>query len=155
MPLSRRTEGGSTEPASRTGRLYDGAAAMLEAVASLGPRVIVLTAKPQKFTDRIVDHYGLRGVLAGAFGPTLDGSLDDKRHLLAHVIERTGLDPSRAAVVGDRHTDMAAAVAHGALPVGVTWGYGTREELLASGARVLCATPAEVVDCFRRTVPRQ
>ncbi len=138
-------------------RLYEGAVEMLEAVAKTAARVLVLTAKPQKFTDRIVAHYGLDRVVAGAFGPTLDGSLDDKRRLLAHVIERTGIDPRRAAVVGDRHTDMAAAVAHGALPVGVTWGYGTAEELLSAGARVLCASPSEVAAAlgFRRTVPRQ
>jgi phosphoglycolate phosphatase len=126
--------------------LYEGALDMLAAVARTAARVLVLTAKPQKFTDRIVEHYGLDRVIAGAFGPTLDGKLDDKRVLLAHVIEKTGLDPTRAAVVGDRHTDMAAAVTHGALPIGVTWGYGSAEELLTAGARFLCATPPEVVE---------
>jgi phosphoglycolate phosphatase len=126
-------------------RLYDGALDMLDAVARTAARVLVLTAKPQKFTDRIVAHFGLDRVIAGAYGPTLDGTLDDKRVLLAHVIEKTGLDPTRAAVVGDRHTDMAAAVTHGALPVGVTWGYGSAEELLGAGAKFLCATPPDVV----------
>lgn len=126
-------------------RLYDGVLAMLEAVRALGVAVLVATAKPQTFTDRIVAHYGLDAHLDGAFGPTLDGSLDDKRRLLAHVRERTGFRPEAAAMVGDRENDVVAALAHGVLPVGVLWGYGSADELTSAGAAHLCARPEDVV----------
>lgn len=127
------------------GRLYDGVLAMLEAVGALGARVLIATAKPQKFTDRIVAHFGLDRVVEAAFGPTLDGSLDDKRRLVAHMIERTGLRPAHAALVGDRHTDVVAATTHGMLPVGITWGFGSREELTDAGATIVVDRPDEVV----------
>jgi phosphoglycolate phosphatase len=127
------------------GRLYDGVLAMLGAVRALGTRVLIATAKPQKFTDRIVAHFGLDRFVEAAFGPTLDGSLDDKRRLVAHVIERTGLTPARAALVGDRHTDVVAATTHGLLPVGVTWGFGTRAELVEAGATIVVDRPDDVV----------
>ncbi len=47
-------------------------------------------------------------------------------------------------MVGDRHVDMEAARAHGLRAVGVTWGFGTAEELRAAGADVLVDTPAEL-----------
>ncbi|MFO0933145.1 MAG: HAD hydrolase-like protein [Planctomycetota bacterium] len=132
------------------GRLYDGVLEMLAAVAALGARVLIATAKPQKFTDRIVAHFGLDRHVEAAFGPTLDGSLDDKRRLVAHMIERTGLDPSRAALVGDRHTDVVAATAHGLWPVGITWGFGSRAELLEAGATTIVDRPDEVVAVVAR-----
>lgn len=127
------------------GRLYDGVVPMLEAVRRLGVGVLIATAKPQTFTDRIVAGFGLAPLVDGAFGPTLDGRLDDKRRLVAHLLEVTGIDPGRAALVGDRHTDVVAATAHGLFPVGVTWGFGTREELTTAGATVVVDRPEEVV----------
>jgi phosphoglycolate phosphatase len=48
-------------------------------------------------------------------------------------------------MVGDRHSDVAAAQACGVVSVGVRWGYGTREELEATGADHLVGTPAELL----------
>ena len=126
-------------------RLYDGVVALLEAVRALGARVLVATAKPQKFTDRIVAHYGLDAVVDAAFGPTLDGSLDDKRRLLGHVRERTGFLPATATMVGDRANDVVAALAHGVRPLGVLWGYGSADELTSAGAVALCERPDDVL----------
>jgi phosphoglycolate phosphatase len=36
---------------------------------------------------------------------------------------------------------MTAARANGVRAIGVLWGYGSREELLAAGADTLCETP--------------
>ncbi|MCF8042332.1 MAG: HAD family hydrolase [Desulfarculaceae bacterium] len=48
-----------------------------------------------------------------------------------------GLDPGRAAMVGDHPTDMQAAVAAGCLAVGVTSGRVGGEELKEAGATVV------------------
>lgn len=139
-------------------RLYDGVVPMLAAVRDLGVRVLIATAKPQKFTDRIVAHFGLDRLVDAAFGPTLDGSLDDKRRLLAHVIATTSLVPSRATLVGDRHTDVVAATTHGLFPVGVSWGYGSRDELLTAGAAIVVDSPdaalAALVQWMESAAPR-
>ena len=126
-------------------RLYDGVLAMVDAVRERGARVYVATAKPQTFTDRILAHVGLATHVDGAFGPPLDGSMDDKRILLRHALATAGIDARAAALVGDRDNDVRAALANGVLPVGITWGYGSREELVGSGAVLVLDTPAEVV----------
>ena len=54
-------------------------------------------------------------------------------------------DPATVAMVGDRHSDITAARACGVRSVGVCWGYGTREELAASGADHLVDSPAELL----------
>jgi len=48
-------------------------------------------------------------------------------------------------MVGDRDQDMRAALDHGLVPVGATWGDGSVGELRGSGARHLVASPAELV----------
>jgi phosphoglycolate phosphatase len=47
-------------------------------------------------------------------------------------------------MVGDRMHDMMGARANGVLPIGVLWGYGSRKELLAAGAAVLCEQPSSL-----------
>jgi phosphoglycolate phosphatase len=49
-----------------------------------------------------------------------------------------------AVMVGDRAQDIVAARAHGLHSIGVLWGYGSREELVAAGAAALCARPGEL-----------
>ena len=44
-------------------------------------------------------------------------------------------------MIGDREFDVRAAARHGIPTVGVTWGYGTAEELTAAGAATLCHSP--------------
>ena len=125
--------------------VYDGVLAMIDEVRARGALVYVATAKPQIFTDRVLARVGLAERIDGAFGPPLDGSMDDKRILLRHALATAGIDPRRAALVGDRDNDIRAAIANAVQPVGVTWGYGTREELLGAGATLILDTPAEVV----------
>ena len=46
-------------------------------------------------------------------------------------------------MIGDRQMDVAAAARNGMRTVGVTWGYGSIDELTAAGAASLCAAPPE------------
>ena len=56
-------------------------------------------------------------------------------------------------MVGDRNQDMIAAKAHGLTAIGVTWGYGSREELLSTGADILVDTMAELDAELARLLP--
>ena len=49
-------------------------------------------------------------------------------------------------MVGDRDHDVHGAQHHGIACVGVTWGYGTPQELLSAGAVALAESPAEVAE---------
>lgn len=64
---------------------------------------------------------------------------------LLYVLEPLGIPPAETAYLGDTSVDMETAVRAGALPVGVLWGFRDKAELLASGAQVLLAHPAELL----------
>ena len=133
----------------RNGAMYDavvypGVPAALDTLASAGCRLIVATAKPHFFARPIVQRFALAGYFAGIYGPELDGTNDSKADLIAHIVERERIQTAHAVMVGDREHDIVAARRNNIGAVGVTWGYGSRDELISAGAAALCETPADV-----------
>jgi phosphoglycolate phosphatase len=123
--------------------VYPGIPAALR-ILSDRARCLVVTSKRKDFASRIVAALEFADTISGAYGTEPDGSLDDKAQLIATVLERESLDPRDALMVGDRSHDMIGARANGMPAVGVLWGYGSREELLAAGAERLVAAPADL-----------
>jgi phosphoglycolate phosphatase len=81
-----------------------------------------------------LDHFELEPHLLGVFGPDTADQPDTEAELLRGLIADGTASPP-ALMVGDRAEDLLAALANGLRLVGVLWGYGALEELLAAGAR--------------------
>jgi phosphoglycolate phosphatase len=126
--------------------VYPDIDAVLSALGQSHPRMFVATSKPHVFAKRIIDHFGLTGHFERVFGSELDGTRVHKADLLAYALQQTGVDPARALMIGDRSHDVLGAKVNGMDAIGVTYGYGSREELVAAGARHLCATPRAVLE---------
>jgi phosphoglycolate phosphatase len=63
-------------------------------------------------------------------------------------LRTTAVDPSQTLMIGDRSHDMVGAKNNGMKGIGVLYGYGSRDELIAAGARQLCAAPQAILDCI-------
>jgi phosphoglycolate phosphatase len=124
--------------------VYDGVPAALEALSDAGCRLFVATAKAHRFARPILERFDLAHRFAGIHGPELDGTNDNKADLIAHMIAQHGVRGQGAVMVGDREFDVLAARRNGFPTVGVTWGYGSREELEAAGAASLCEAPGDL-----------
>jgi phosphoglycolate phosphatase len=111
-----------------------------------GTRLFLCTAKPAVYAKRVVEFFGFADLLDGVYGPELDGRLDDKGDLIAHLIEEERLARDALCMVGDRAQDVVAARRNGVPTVGVLWGYGGRDELTAAGAEILIAAPEELLE---------
>lgn len=136
--------------------VYPGIIEALDTVRSSGCRLFVATSKPHCFARPIVQHFGLDRHFAGVYGPELDGTNDSKADLIAHITATERLRPATTIMIGDREFDVKAAAHNGMRAVGVTWGYGSTEELTAAGAAVLCRSPdrlADAVSGLMRTPP--
>lgn len=125
---------------------YPGIHDMLRTIADRGYRLFVCTSKPQRYADRIIEHYGLRPFFDGVYGPDLGGRLDDKRDLLRHALDERGIEPARAMMIGDRAQDVRAARANALRALGVLYGYGSADELNGAGAHALCEAVAGLAD---------
>jgi phosphoglycolate phosphatase len=127
-------------------RLYPGITDVLTALGASGRRLFVATSKPAVYAERIVDHFGLRPHFERVFGSELDGSRVEKTDLLEYALKTTAVDPSRSVMIGDRSHDVIGAKHNGMPALGVLYGYGNRDELIAAGALHLCATPRDILD---------
>jgi phosphoglycolate phosphatase len=117
--------------------LYPGIRELLENLSLQSDRWVALaTAKPEPFVDRILDHFGLNGCFNTVVGSYLDGRRTDKGEIVAAVLTRlpAGIPRNQVCMVGDRRHDIAGAHTHGVAALGVTYGYGSREELQEAGA---------------------
>jgi phosphoglycolate phosphatase len=126
--------------------VYDGVPEALTALSAAGHRLFVATSKPHYYARPIVQHFGLAAHFHAIHGPELDGTNDHKADLIAHIIRQEGIHPERALIIGDREFDVKAAARNGMRAVGVTWGYGSPEELRAAGAAALCDSPDRLAE---------
>ena len=148
--------GGRTEDAValyrenyRNGAMYDavvypGIPQALDALTAAGCQLIVATAKPHLFARPILEHFDLARHFMAIHGPELDGTNDSKADLIAHIVDRERVTSDAAIMIGDREHDVIAAARNGMRTVGVTWGYGSVDELTAAGAASLCAAPLDL-----------
>jgi phosphoglycolate phosphatase len=127
-------------------QVYPGIPSALARLQSLGAALYVATSKPCVFAERIVEHFGLKDFFRAVYGSELDGTRSDKRELIGHILEVEPISAASSFMVGDRALDVVGAMAHRILPVGALWGYGSRDELVAAGATVLCERPEMLAD---------
>jgi phosphoglycolate phosphatase len=127
-------------------QVYPDIERVLAALKQSHGRLFVATSKAHVFADRIIDHFRLRDFFEHVFGAELDGTRADKGHLLAYALEKTGVDPLRTIMIGDRSHDVIGAKKNGMAAIGVLYGYGSEHELIEAGASHVCASPRAVHD---------
>jgi phosphoglycolate phosphatase len=130
--------------------VYEGVTDALDRLTATGFRLFIATSKPHYYARPILEHFDLARHFTAIHGPELDGTNDHKSDLIAHIIAREGVNPARAVMVGDREFDVIAAARNNMPAVGVTWGYGSVEELRSAGAAALCDAPTDLASTVLR-----
>ena len=128
--------------------VYPDVPAGLAALCDAGHRMWVVTSKPEVYARQIVEHFGLAGFFERVYGSRIEGLHAEKAALITHVLERERLDPGRTWMIGDRALDIAGGRANGTGTVGVSWGYGSEDELREARPDVLVRSMAALVESF-------
>ena len=125
--------------------LYRGIPELLDALASKGIRLTILSNKADNLTKEIAAELLKAWPFELVLGScdTVPRKPDPAGALM--VCEALQLEPSDFLYIGDTSTDMQTAIASGMYPVGVTWGFRTKEELLENGARTIIDKPIELL----------
>jgi phosphoglycolate phosphatase len=127
-------------------RLYDGIKDMLKKIKESSRKIYMATSKPEIFAKDIAELFEISEYFDGICGATTDGVRNTKEDVVKYAIEVCGeTNPDNILMVGDRHHDVDGAGEFGIKTLGVTYGFGTREELLGCGAIAVVDTPDEVV----------
>ncbi len=122
-------------------RVYPGIRYALRCLKESGAHMGVVTGKPEGPTRRILEHFGLAPFFESVICAT-DNKADKEQMIRNSLPEDCG----EAWMVGDRKFDMEGGRLAGIHTLGVTYGYGSAEELLEAGAEKLAHTPREIAE---------
>ena len=78
----------------------------------------------------IATHFKLDHYFEEIYGAELDGRFVDKAELIAHFSAIHELPESHGIMIGGTAFDMRAGRLNGLKTIGVTWGYGTDDQML-------------------------
>ncbi|MDO5298718.1 MAG: dTMP kinase [Clostridia bacterium] len=123
--------------------VYTGIPSLLRSLKRNGARVAIVTAKPQVFAERIAKKFGMAPYLDAIIGPGMDNKDSSKAWLVKRGVQVLGGTP---VMVGDRCFDVEGGQKNGVDTIGVTYGYGSREELENAGATHIADSVAELSD---------
>ena len=125
---------------------YEGIAQLLKKLSDSGYRMYVVTSKPEHMAIEILKRFSLIGRFDGVYGAEMNEVRQHKEQILRKLIEQRGIAPNRLLMIGDRKYDAEAAKRNSADCLGVTYGYGSRQELEAAGARYIADSVEALCD---------
>lgn len=141
LPTAQKAVEKYREYFSKTGifenRVFPGTLPLLARLKEAGKTVCLATSKPEVFARQILEHFHIDGYFDEIVGSCLDGTRTKKGEVIAEVFRRLGdvcPDKASCVMVGDRLHDIAGARENGLDSIGVTFGYGSEEELSSAGA---------------------
>ncbi len=134
--------------------LYPGMEEMLRDLKNSGKHLALASSKPRVFVEQILDHFHISEYFEVIMGSELDGTRENKIEIIEECLrlfsKDTPVEKEKCVMVGDRKYDIEAAVKVGLPNIGVTYGYGSREELETAGAGRICESVQELKERLRK-----
>lgn len=112
-------------------KLYDGMGQLLYDLRAAGIRTAVATARRKADCEMMLDWMGILGLFDYLHTAQPDEVLGDKDEALRDVMQKLDAPAAECVMIGDRKFDLNGAAIVGMDSIGVTYGFGPREELEA------------------------
>lgn len=124
---------------------YDGIEALLKELKERDIQLAVLSNKPDRQTKKVVS-----GIFGGDVFDYVSGQQEHIRRKpepdgVLHILETLGLSKEECLYVGDSEVDIKTGNNAKVQTVGVTWGFRTKDELKAAGAKEMIDHPSELL----------
>ena len=120
--------------------LFDDIPPALEKLKAAGKKLVVATSKPEEYSVKIINHFGLDKYFDYVCGSCMDETRGSKTEIISYALERCGIDDnsdndkSRVLMIGDRFHDIEGAKNNQIKSCGVLYGFGSQDELKKAGA---------------------
>ena len=127
-------------------RVYDGIPELLAQLSAEGMTLAVASSKPTEFCREILRYFGLESYFAAIVGSEMNGTRTKKADVIEAALKALSMQDKRRQVVlvGDRKYDVEGARSVGIGSIGVSFGYGSREELEQTWPDVIADTTEEL-----------
>lgn len=127
---------------------YPGVRELLEQLQKDGHKLYVATSKPEWMAIEILEHFDLAKYFVLICGAATDLSRNSKEAVIAHLLSQCDAqeDP---VMVGDTAYDVIGAKAHKIPCIGVSWGYGKEDSMVASGSAAIAHSMQELYELLK------
>jgi len=110
--------------------LYPDTRGLLQSLQGQGFILAVATSKPTVFAEQILEYFQISKYFETIIGSNLDGTRSAKAEIIQYLIDNyTEYALEEFIMIGDRKHDLIGANKTGIDSIGVTYGYGSLEEL--------------------------
>ena len=128
---------------------YEGLIEVITELKSRGYAVASLSNKPHRYTVDIVEKLFGKGTFADVRGMIEGVPAKPNPTSFLDIAAKLGFTAENTIMIGDSEPDINVANNAGADCIAVTWGYRTREQLEASGAKTIIDTPCELLEILK------
>lgn len=111
---------------------YAGIPELLAAIRAAGGKCYIVTNKRHRATQLIAKKFGWDRTMDGIWSYDSFETKYKKPELLAKLLTELKVDAADAVMVGDTKGDVEAGKANKTATIGVTYGYGTSEEVASA-----------------------
>ncbi|MGK4116050.1 HAD family hydrolase [Lysinibacillus capsici] len=119
-----------TERGMFENKLYEDIPVLLAHLKQQGYILTIATSKPTVFAEQIIKYFQLESYFDLVVGSHLDGSRSAKGEIIAEVLQQLDSYPKEQFImIGDRKYDLIGARENQIDAIGVTYGFGSLEEL--------------------------
>jgi phosphoglycolate phosphatase len=126
-------------------RAYPGVPELVRALRADGVPLAIHSNKADAPTQAIVVALLDPADFVVVAGARPDAPLKPDPSVALDIAACFDLPPARVAYVGDSLVDMRTGTAAGMVPIGATWGFRTRGELVENGARAVIDAPLDLL----------
>lgn len=124
---------------------YKGIRELLDNLKSQNIKLAVFSNKADELTKKIASEI-FPDYFDAAIGLSTEELKKPNPFEAVAISKKWSLKPEEILFVGDSDIDMQTAINADMFPVGVSWGYRTKEELKVSGAKLVIDTPSELIN---------
>lgn len=118
--------------------IYPGIKELLQDLVKRGYQIAIASSKPTEYVEQICEYFQIKEYFHHIIGSFMDGRRVEKEEVVEEAIAQFGtISKDEIVMVGDRKFDVIGAHDRGLKAIGVTYGYGGREELTEAGADYL------------------
>jgi phosphoglycolate phosphatase len=110
-------------------KIYNGVEDLLESLSSHRYKLYVATSKPTVYATEILRHFKIDDYFDEITGSNLDNTRTDKTEIISYIVSAYGLLACDSFMIGDRKHDIIGGKNNSMKTIGVTYGYGSLEEL--------------------------
>ena len=134
----------------RENEIYPGIKELLSSLKLLGRTLVVATSKPERVANKVLDYFDISKYFDFISTATIDKRRDKKCEVLEYALNSIGSpDKHKCILVGDRRFDAEGAGIVGIDSLGVLYGHGSRDEILAAGFDYIANSVSDIYDILK------